>query len=99
MTLKSLPLAAKPCLWPSRDLRQSMMLWLPWTVFVPTCSPILLSWLFHVLEIPPAPLIVSSTVSAFATSAGGITESTSFAHAAAVPAAYGCHFLFLCESA
>ena len=34
-----------------------------------------------------------------ATFAGGTTESNSFAYAAAVPAAYGCHFLFLCESA
>jgi hypothetical protein len=45
------------------------------------------------------PLIVSSTVRVFATSAGGITDSTSFAYAAAVAAAYGCHTLFLCESA
>jgi hypothetical protein len=41
----------------------------------------------------------SSIGDMFITDCPGIQESNSFAYAAAVAAAYGCHFLFLSESA
>ena len=47
----------------------------------------------------PAAVVTPTAVAVLITSFVGMTERSSLAYADAVAAAYGCHRLFLCESA
>jgi hypothetical protein len=47
----------------------------------------------------PAAVVTSAAVAVLITSFVGMTERSALAYADAVAAAYGCHRLFLCESA